>query len=329
MIKCLFYLGALFASVYGSGEFTVLTYPESVVFKGHDHIKQCLLKEIYSAALGFTTEQDSNWQGMYMLDPFNLARAVVTVFVDGVADIGEAKGHHFPLKTDEDESDTYDAMVRRMEDRYPYGGSQFVRVELNLGQYGLDGIDMFNGVKEAKPKKTINLKLSVEEDLQFLEELGLLIEIIKKIESTPPKKEVSADIFWFKVSALHAVSDLHGENSTAVKEAKQLLVEAVERLNAAFNRMYSGRVLVNVITSDASHTRRVRRDATDPAEDFDSYNLAKSYSADYPIIFNIILWFGVIMVFSLLAITLFIGNMDPGRDSIIYRMTSTRMKKDN
>lgn len=35
------------------------------------------------------------------------------------------------------------------------------------------------------------------------------------------------------------------------------------------------------------------------------------------------------MVFSLLAISMAIGGMDPGRDSIIYRMTSTRMKKDN
>ena len=58
-------------------------------------------------------------------------------------------------------------------------------------------------------------------------------------------------------------------------------------------------------------------------------NLAKQYGEDYPVIFNIILWFGIIMLFSLLAICLAIGNMDPGRDSIIYRMTSTRGKKDN
>ncbi|XP_076388588.1 ATPase H(+)-transporting accessory protein 2 isoform X2 [Megachile rotundata] len=58
-------------------------------------------------------------------------------------------------------------------------------------------------------------------------------------------------------------------------------------------------------------------------------NLAKEYSTDYPAIFNIILWFGVVFVFSLLAICIAIAQMDPGRDSIIYRMTSNRMKKDN
>lgn len=58
-------------------------------------------------------------------------------------------------------------------------------------------------------------------------------------------------------------------------------------------------------------------------------NLAQSYSEDYPVIFNIILWFGVLIVFSMLAISYAIATMDPGRDSIIYRMTSTRIKKDN
>jgi renin receptor len=32
-------------------------------------------------------------------------------------------------------------------------------------------------------------------------------------------------------------------------------------------------------------------------------NLAPEYSPDYPVIFNIILWFGVVFTFSLLAIS--------------------------
>lgn len=58
-------------------------------------------------------------------------------------------------------------------------------------------------------------------------------------------------------------------------------------------------------------------------------NLAPTYSEEYPVIFNIILWFGVLIVFTMLAISYAIAFMDPGRDSIIYRMTSTRIKKDN
>lgn len=51
------------------------------------------------------------------------------------------------------------------------------------------------------------------------------------------------------------MTDLYGENSTQVKEAKQLLNDAISRLNSAVNDLYKGRVLVTVVTSDASHTR--------------------------------------------------------------------------
>ncbi|KAJ8967916.1 hypothetical protein NQ314_002575 [Rhamnusium bicolor] len=93
----------LISSVYGAGEFSVLHHPASIVFKGHDHVRESTLKEIYSAVLGFSTEHYSNWQGLYIEDPFNLAETIVSVYVDGVSDIGQQKGHHFPLKTDEDE----------------------------------------------------------------------------------------------------------------------------------------------------------------------------------------------------------------------------------
>ncbi|XP_074035432.1 ATPase H(+)-transporting accessory protein 2-like [Leptinotarsa decemlineata] len=139
------------------------------------------------------------------------------------------------------------------------------------------------------------------------------------------------DVYWFKVSALHAVTDLYGENSTQVQEAHQLLNTVILKLNSAFNKAYDGFALITVVTSDASHTRRSRSilETTETKSDKEEYNLASYYNKDYPVIFNIILWFGIIMLFSLIAICLFISNMDPGRDSIIYRMTSTRMKKEN
>lgn len=79
-----------------------------------------------------------------------------------------------------------------------------------------------------------------------------------KIEASPVKNDYIPDVYWFRVTALHALVDLHGENSTAAKEAKQLLNDVIIRLNNAFVRSYHGKVLVSVIVSDASHTRRTR-----------------------------------------------------------------------
>ena len=52
------------------------------------------------------------------------------------------------------------------------------------------------------------------------------------------------------------------------------------------------------------------------------------YDADYAVTFNLQVWTAVILILSLLFISYGIWNMDPGRDSIIYRMTTQRMKKD-
>lgn len=60
----------------------------------------------------------------------------------------------------------------------------------------------------------------------------------------------------------------------------------------------------------------------------DEINLAIAYSADYPVIFHIILWLSVFMALLVIFVTYGMMTMDPGTDSIIYRMTTTRLKKD-
>ncbi|XP_065171042.1 ATPase H(+)-transporting accessory protein 2 [Atheta coriaria] len=330
MWSSLLCFSAVILSVYATGEFSVLKHPASVSFKGHDHIKQSLLPEVYSACIGFTTEQDSNWQGMYLSDPFDLAKAVVTVAIDGIPNTGLMKGHHFPMKTDEDEAEVYNVMAKRFREHYPNANND-VRVVLSKGLYEVEDIEAFLGVKNIKPIKPTSgaLKMSVEEDRQFLEEMSFLNALVESIKSASLKPSNAPQLIWFKIESLHALSDLHGENSTATKEAKRMMNQAIEDLSAAYDKLYDGKVLINVISSDASHTRRVRRATKEGEDELADLNLAPNYTSDYPVIFNIILWFGVAMFFSLLAICMFIGNMDPGRDSIIYRMTSTRMKKDN
>lgn len=47
----------MYIIVYGNGELNILSHPASIQFKGHDHLRESILPEIYSAALGFSTEQ--------------------------------------------------------------------------------------------------------------------------------------------------------------------------------------------------------------------------------------------------------------------------------
>ena len=59
-----------------------------------------------------------------------------------------------------------------------------------------------------------------------------------------------------------------------------------------------------------------------------NYNLAWDYYDDFPAMFNIILWLSVLLSVTIFIIAYGMWNIDPGRDSIIYRMTSQRLKKD-
>lgn len=50
-------------------------------------------------------------------------------------------------------------------------------------------------------------------------------------------------------------------------------------------------------------------------------NLARDRGAEFPAIFMIILFLVVVITLSLLAVSVVMWGMDPGRDSIVYRMT--------
>ncbi|CAH0723779.1 unnamed protein product, partial [Brenthis ino] len=324
----------LVLSIIGSnaaGQFSVLHSPPSLKFTGHSKTLESLLKEIFSASLGLSVEENSEWDGLSIVDPFNTPEAVVEVYIDGVSSLGEntgLKSINFPLTVDEYEPDTYDAVRHRIKQRFTNGGNKLVNIRLSNPD-DLISSSVFGEIVPPKvTKQTLqHLKYdSVEEDYQFIYELEVLKAITAKIRSGAVSADNIVDFYNIRFRSLHALSDYHGPNSLQAKEAKKLLSDALQDLSNALVKAYDGSVLVTAVTTDVAHTRRAVRSVSPetrmPADD-------DNYTADYAAIFNIMLWFGVVFVFTLVSIVYAIMDMDPGRDSIIYRMTNTRMKKDN
>ncbi|XP_006558237.1 renin receptor isoform X2 [Apis mellifera] len=316
--------------VTASGDFVVLHSPNSVLFNGNEEVEQSLLKEVLAAALGFTVKLRGIWNGISITDPFKLPEAVVVVAIEGVDSLDIPKGKRFPLNVNEVEETTWQALRERLEER----DNDNTLVRISLGD-GLDALGQ-SALGELKPTPIDEtslraLSLNKEEDKKFLEEVQLLHAIAKKAPSAI-KPDSKSDIYWLVISGLRPIFDAYGSNSTTSREALSLLNNALNVIHDAFIQAYDGQVLIVAFTNDASKVHHIRsvtlerqkRDTSDTV-----YNLSKKYSEDYPVIFNIFLWFGVVFVFSLLAICIAISQMDPGRDSIIYRMTSNRMKKDN
>jgi len=77
--------------------------------------------------------------------------------------------------------------------------------------------------------------------------------------------------------------------------------------------------LINTLGSNAQEIADVYKNVT----------LAHQYEQDFHVVFGMILSTMLIMGTFLLIAVITIWGMDPGRDSIIYRMTNQRVKKDN
>ncbi|XP_011056096.1 PREDICTED: renin receptor isoform X3 [Acromyrmex echinatior] len=359
MISQLSILFAVFAAVHANGEFVVFHSPDSVEFTVNEQlIEQSYLKEILLASLGYTGKQKDSEHSIVIWDPFSVPRALVAIVVEGVEKLPFLKDKAkvtCPLIDDEAEEITWQAIRSRVEERS--NDNTLVRINLS------DGVDALgqSALGELKPTKIEKLKAlnsEIEEDRKFVEEIQLLHAIGDNALSAK-KHDSGTDVYWLVVSTLKSCLEMHGNSSATAKEAYQLLSKEIEHVSKAFFNIYDGKIVIVIFTNDAWKVRnarsvleRKRRDDTpahktknvkstakgapinsDINDNFfikpEFSGRAKTYTEDYPVIFNIMLWFGVVFVFSLLAICIAIADMDPGRDSIIYRMTSNRMKKDN
>ncbi|XP_072763498.1 ATPase H(+)-transporting accessory protein 2 isoform X3 [Anoplolepis gracilipes] len=327
MFRQLSLLFAILATVYASGELRILHCPDSVEFTLSGKIEQSCLKEILSATLGFTGKQRDVDHNIAIWDPFSIPQVLVVIVCDGIKMLSSNEKNKVSLIVDEMEEATWQAIRSRVEERS--NDNTLVRINLSDGVDAL-GQSALGELKPANIEELKFLKPNVEEDRKFVEEMQLLHAIAENAKKQKPKEKPI--VYWLVVSGLKPLQDLHGNTSVETKEAYMLLNDGMEHVSKSFVNTYDGQVIVLAFTNDPSQVRTARsvlleRQRRDALPEFSGR--AKTYSEDYPVIFNILLWFGVIFFFSLLAICIAIADMDPGRDSIIYRMTSNRMKKDN
>lgn len=332
MLVSTFFVALCVAAVAAEGELQVLHSTDSLHFHGHERLSQDTLKEVLSASLGFTIEKGSDWKGLRILDPFQYSEAVAVLVVDGVKSLDSKLSHihRYPLSTTEHEEDTWQSLRSRIDARFPHKihNNSVYRLDLQDIVMG-EKSPLLDGVRIAQDTQQYEfLDVDSEEDAQLMKEVQVLRGLAHKVEALGAVRDGLPDLYWIVLRGLHAVSDRHGADSPATREAKQLVSDAASALSRAFSNAYDGRVIFATVATDSSHTRRARSLLQDGGGSPAVSELGE-YSEDFPVIFNIILWFSVVLVFALIAISVAIADMDPGRDSIIYRMTSTRMKKEN
>ncbi|XP_043289853.1 ATPase H(+)-transporting accessory protein 2 isoform X2 [Venturia canescens] len=354
MLRSILWATLTVATVFAA-EFTVLYSPDNVVFTGEEPINQSLLRDVFTSVLGFTITPSRPWSGLLIEPPFNLPEAVVVIVVEGIQELDSQIGKVFKLNDDEIEEITWQGVSGTVEDRSKDNKLVRIRMAGGLDAFGESALGTLKPTPIDEGSLSA-LSLKNDEDRKILEEIKLLDAIAKNVPSDVSANGKS-DVYWLVVSGMQPLIESYGKDSAAVKEALIVLNQAISNVTEAFRKGYKNKTVIAAFTNDVSKVRntraaelsRQRREdakvddndknikatentSSTPVIDsikMEDFNLGKKYSEYYPAIFNIFLWFGVIFFFSLLAICITIADMDPGRDSIIYRMTSTRMKKDN
>ncbi|CAG0923478.1 unnamed protein product [Notodromas monacha] len=140
----------------------------------------------------------------------------------------------------------------------------------------------------------------------FMDELSALNELPSILENsiTPAKALV------FEFDSLDAVG-----RKEDVAEARRLIGTVLAKIADDSDASV---LAVCYTPSQKTRSKRQAEPGATAADDM-----------DYVVPFNLVLWLSLALFLITLAVCIGIGSMDPGWDSIIYRMTNPRMKKDN
>lgn len=319
MARTIFLLFSLFVAA-NCDQLSIVYAPKALEFHGHTRLNAESVSDVFGAALGYSVSHSTEWDGLVVKDPFNMANGAVVVVAEGLDSITLDGAQTYELYGGSG-SDSIGEIVQKSAD---HNGVSF-EIDLKessdsfstpLGTVQPDDDDV--KVQYLKPK-------SNKADSDFMRQIAFINGLSDLLVTSTDEKIPTIHIVRISLEALLAA---HESSSHVVTEAKKLLSNAMEGLQTAAEKAFDGAVVVGLIASTEAPLVRSKRQAVEETDD-NPLNIAQKYDSNYPVIFNIMLWFSVILVFSLLAISIAIATMDPGRDSIIYRMTSTRMKKDN
>ncbi|XP_034329013.2 renin receptor isoform X3 [Magallana gigas] len=283
-------------------ELVVTHAPSYVTFqKQRKALPTSDVPNVITHTLGIQTDRDITWDGLAQSSLFKRPKANVLVSIVGHSDLGKKplavkNLARFPIKMD-------DPMVDIASLMNTLQGTFFDQSPLLLDA-GLD-----------------NNFFDVHSDF----------DVFRKLPDTM-RKMADRLLDSDSVQQRHTTGTLNSSRPSDLKlmGELQLIQDVINTMTDDFRKLYKDNVVVEVLTVNPGLGIYVRKTRSLMAVDDSNVNinLSKDYDENYPAIFNIILWLMIVMFVVIFGVSYGMWNIDPGRDSIIYRMTTTRLKKD-
>ncbi|XP_063811659.1 renin receptor [Pseudophryne corroboree] len=342
-------LAALLA--VSTADFSVLKSPQNQIFnEGSWPIPGERIPDVIALTMGFSVEEDLSWPGLGAANIFQRPRATILVTVTGVDklpvtdnEISYPVENAVPYSVDSVVNAIHSLFSEEMpvvlqlapiEERvYMVGKANTVFEELAVTLKQLRSrLEQDNSILSSisvgslyKNDETDRLFFS---ELQVLQDIPSLLSRHKHLA-----KDNAPDIYSLELTGLDEIKKRYGEDSVKFKDATRILSECLQKFSDDMYSIYGGNAIVEVVavkTFETPLTRKSRSilEIVDISNPGSLYNLAYQYNFNYAVVFNIILWIMIGLALAVIAISYNLWNMDPGYDSIIYRMTNQKIRMD-
>jgi hypothetical protein len=144
--------------------------------------------------------------------------------------------------------------------------------------------------------------------------------LFKSFDSVPAGKELKA------LGCSKSLDSVFYVIKVSEADSKESINERIKTVGD--NCVTKDDLMVYILATDKNS--RVKRDILEKRVSGSRIlNTAIFYSDDYPVMFHLLFWTSLVIGLTVIAITCGMAKMDPGLDTVIYRMTSQRIKKDN
>jgi len=318
------------------GHFVVVHSPKSVRFVETDkHLAVAKVADVILATFGRQTENTFKWNGLLQGNFFQRPKANVLFSINGVHSTTELNltsqlayrttenGHHM------DADSIVSGLKCYIKDERPL---LFADMSVDPS-YQLQTITDDSDLNIMLPLPSPHKRSLLAQELTAID--YIVMQISKNFAAL---QRSSPDFFHFRLDGLETVREKYGVDSAQMREALSLVGETISKATLELRKLYEDNLVVEVLTyspaglrTKMSAGRKGRRllqqtTAISYIEEQNSLNLAPEFTWMYPEMFNITLWFMVVFVLIIFGVAWCIWFTDPGRDGLIYRMTTTHLK---
>lgn len=294
-----------------------ITIPENV-----EDFELSSVSKLNNYMLGLSADIDEVFSDVTG-DLFSRPKALAVVQVKNIDNIdGKTSGEY--KSTDESEFD-FSSTEKMIKSTFGNEGHFDELKDGVLGGQLSDKIQSFVVSEDSVKTKIPKLR----------DELLNLQKIIGYLEKNGPRLGLSApELFNIEIDGFINAIGTKDEINAAKKELGKMLDDLVDVLKST----YGDQVVVEVITTngnaESSGNHLIAKRDTQSNQPGTIQEIRKKYNVysftqgDYPAIFAIFAGVSIILSIAILFIAVGMWTMDPGKDSIIYRMTTTKLKKD-